>query len=364
MRPWLSVIVPTYNGERFLAQALASVAAQNDSEIEVVAVDDGSTDQTLAILRQWSRRLPMTIIERPHSGNWVESTAQGMAAASGRYIGWLHQDDTWSRRRSRDLRAVLERRPEASFLVHPCWYGNARGERIGYWRCALPRARRLLRFDEVARPLLVQCTIATCGTVFRAEAAREAGLPDPTLTYHADWDYWLRLARLGRTLYHPTPLATFRIHAGSQTIACAGTELGKHEADVRLAEARTVLRRHFQYFAALEEAAQVAAVAVLSAELNHALNSLVAGGQTDLMPLLRQAMRLGPLGCLRLLSDSRILERCFSRLQASAGLRPLVIEGLRRSLGRVNKRARSAVVLSGEGALPGPSASTAAVCSN
>jgi hypothetical protein len=329
MKPWLSVIMPTYNGERFLDQALASVAVQRDNGIEVAAVDDGSADTTMAILRRWSARLPMTIIERAHSGNWVESTAIGMAGARGKYLCWLHQDDVWCGRRLAKLRGALEKHPEAALVVHPCWYSNAVGERIGYWHCPLPRARRLLRFTEVANSLLVQCSIAACGTMFSAETARAAGMPDAKLAYHADWDYWLRLARLGRTLYHPTPLASFRIHAASQTVARAG------EADARLDEARTVLRRHLPYVAARDERDQVAAVAALSAELNHALNALLAGGHVDIRRLVSLAMTIGPVGCPRLLADSRILERCFSRLRASAGLRPLVIDGLSRSLVRL-----------------------------
>ena len=340
MRPWLSVIMPTYNGEAFLAEALASVAAQRLGGVEVIAVDDGSTDATLAILRQWSRRLPLIVIERPHSGNWVESTVRGMAAARGQYVSWLHQDDTWANERLAALGKLLEAHPRAALVVHPCWYTNAKGKRIGYWRCPLGAGRRLRRgpgrnatesvpYRQVAERLLVQCSIAACGTIFSAEAVEAVGPPDAALTYHADWDYWLRLARLGRTLYYPTPLASFRIHAASQTIARAD------EADGRLAEARAILRRHLPHFAACGgDAGRIEAVATVSAELNHALNSLVAGQAVELAQLMFKAISLGPAGWATLLRDSRIIERCLSRLQASAGLRPALLGGLRSSLRR------------------------------
>lgn len=89
MRPWLSVIMPTYNGAAFLGEALASVVAQQDRQIEVIAVDDGSTDGTLEILRRFSRRLRLTIMERSRTGNWVASTIAGMAFARGRYLCWF-----------------------------------------------------------------------------------------------------------------------------------------------------------------------------------------------------------------------------------------------------------------------------------
>lgn len=329
VRPWLSVIMPTYNGERFLNQALASVAVQRDPEIEIVAVDDGSADRTREILRSWSRRLRLEVIERLHSGDWVSSTAIGMAAARGEYLCWLHQDDAWRVGRAAALRARLAAHPDTAFIVHPCWYSSTRGERIGYWRCRLPPADRFLRYAEVAEPLLVQCSIATCGTLFAAEAARAVGPPDPALRYHADWDYWLRLSRLGRTLHHPTPLASFRIHAASQTIARAS------EANDRLGEARAILRRHLPCFAGCGgDAARIEAVAALSANLNHALNAIVAGQEFDAVRLLRDALALGPAGWTTLFRDSQITERCLSRLHPSVGLRPAVISGLHRWLAR------------------------------
>src|SRR3954466_5222777 len=62
--PWLSVIMPTYNGEMYLRSALESVLSQADDRIEILAVDDGSTDSTLRILESYRGRMPLTIFER------------------------------------------------------------------------------------------------------------------------------------------------------------------------------------------------------------------------------------------------------------------------------------------------------------
>ncbi len=72
--PWLSVITATYNGAAYLEAALGSLAAQGERDFEVVAVDDGSTDATLDILKAFSRKLPMRIVARAHTGNWVANT--------------------------------------------------------------------------------------------------------------------------------------------------------------------------------------------------------------------------------------------------------------------------------------------------
>jgi glycosyltransferase involved in cell wall biosynthesis len=314
-QPWLSVIMPTFNGAAFVSDALQSVARQHDGTIEVVAVDDGSTDATRAILSDYSRRLPVTVIERRHSGNWVESTALGMSAARGEYLCWLHQDDLWRPQRLAALRRLTSAFPDAAFIVHPSWYIDASGRRIGYWHCPLPRVRRPLGKLEVLERLLVQCFVATPATLFRADAATEVGAPDARLTYSADWDYWLRLAELGRTVYHPTPLACFRIHAASQTIASIG------EADERRAQESSVLERHLAEFESRHaEGRRVADVARFSVNLNHALACAVAGRNLAWRSLSADFARLGVFGWQRLLRDSRVIERCLSRTQA-LGLR-------------------------------------------
>lgn len=314
-RPWLSVIMPTFNGARFLGDALESVARQDDGTIEVIAVDDGSSDATLALLASFSTRLRMSIIERRHSGNWVESTGLGMAVAQGSYVCWLHQDDLWRPGRLTALRRLAACHPDAALIVHPSWYINQAGHRIGYWHCPLPRIRRPLHRLEVLERLLVQCFVATPATLFRAGAAREVGLPDARLKYSADWDYWLRLAKLGPTVYHPMALTCFRIHAGSQTIARLA------EADERLEQESSVLKRHLAGFESEHpEGALVARVARFSVALNHAMACTVLGRAVAWRPLAAEFARLGVCGWQRLFRDSRVIERCLSRAQAMAGL--------------------------------------------
>jgi hypothetical protein len=308
--------MPVYNGAPFIGQALDSVARQDDGTIEVIAVDDGSTDATRHILAAYARRLKMTVIEHRHSGNWVESTALGMAAARGDYLCWLHQDDVWRPRRLTRLRQRAAEHPDAALIVHPSWYIDASGRRIGYWHCPLPRVNRALSYTEVVQRLLVQCFIAAPATLFQANAVQQIGPPDTRLTYSADWDYWLRLARLGRTVYHPTPLSCFRIHAGSQTIARIS------EADERREQERSVVRRHLPDLEARHPAGQqVGRVAGFSVELNHALACALSGRAVEWRSLAADFMRLGVTGWHRLLRDSRVLERCLSRAQA-VGVRP------------------------------------------
>src|SRR5487761_1346258 len=122
-----------------------------------------------------------------------------MALAQADYLGFLHQDDAWLPGRLQLLRDLVARWPGAVLFVHPCWYMNAIGRRFGYWHCPLPRVARPLTAAEVLERLLVQCFIAAPAPIFRADAAHAVGRLDERLWYSADWDFWLKLARLGAT---------------------------------------------------------------------------------------------------------------------------------------------------------------------
>ena len=94
-QPWLSVVMPTYNGARYVQSALESVVAQEVGDFEFIAVDDGSTDGTLDLLRRYCDRLPMMVVERDHAGNWaaqherrhaIGKRALSLLASSGRRV--------------------------------------------------------------------------------------------------------------------------------------------------------------------------------------------------------------------------------------------------------------------------------------
>jgi hypothetical protein len=292
---------------------LESIVAQGDQAIEVLAVDDGSTDATLDILRDFAPRLPMQLIERKHGGNWVANVNLGLARARGKYVNLLHQDDEWLPRRLAVMRRLIVLWPGAALLLHPCWYVDPKGRRLGYWHCPLPRRDGPLPAALVVPRLLVQCSIGTPAALMRAEAVRRVGPLDEDLWYSADWDYWLRLASLGQTVYCPSPLAGFRIHSGSQTLTRQDLP-GEMER-----QQRVVLDRHLpRWEAAHPDGKLIARSARFSAEVNVALARFVARQSVDYRSLASQFLSLGPSGWQRYLRDSRIVERCLSRLNAGA----------------------------------------------
>jgi len=120
MSSLVSILVPVYNGARYLAPALTSCLEQSHRELEVVVVDDASTDGSLALAREFERRdARVRVLARGENGGISRALNDGLRAARGDYLTRLAQDDGFRPDAIAYLVAALERMPEAGLV-----YGN------------------------------------------------------------------------------------------------------------------------------------------------------------------------------------------------------------------------------------------------
>jgi glycosyltransferase involved in cell wall biosynthesis len=309
MTPWLSVILPVRNGEPYLTEALESIAIQDLEGVEVLAVEDGSTDSTVQILRSYASRIPLRILQPAGIRNYVQKLNVGTSEARGEYLTLLCHDDGWQPHRLRTLRPWVQGPRAPAFLIHSLWYVDARHRRLGPYQPPLPPDRDLPS-DFVVERLLVQNWVGGPATLFRRDLTLRVGSYDEDLWYSADWDLYLKIAALGSTRFISRALAFYRLHSQSMS------SLRSREATGFRQQHDRVLNRHVEAWSRTHPGScRIEPLARFSIEVNTTLAALAYRQKVSLGPLLLKGARLGPAGAFRYLRYSRLAERLGARLR-------------------------------------------------
>lgn len=216
MTPLASAIVPAYNAERFLAEALDSALAQSLQDSEIIVTDDGSTDATGAIADRYAAAHPQRVrVVHQANGGLVVARNSAVAVARGRYLALLDADDAWFPHHLEDSVAVLEK--EAGIgLVH------ARVESVDIEGRTLADSRHRpwpSSCDAFIEILLRRHTVGCCTAVFRRSVIEEVGTFDPAFNRLGceDRDLWLRIAKVAGLRYLNSFHARYRVLENSMS---------------------------------------------------------------------------------------------------------------------------------------------------
>jgi len=309
--PWLSVLIPTYNGEAYLPFTFDSILNQNDSDIECIVIDDGSTDATLSIIKTYQAKLPIKLLRMERKGNWVANTNHALSIATGEYACFLHQDDVWLNNRLSVIKHIIEQFPGAGLYIHATDFIDHTGKYLGRWRCPLPSVPKRIAPTTMTGKLLIQNFIPILAPVFRRDLALETGGLDETLWYTADWDFWLKLSSRSETMYSPKSLSGYRIQPSSQTFV-RSSFIEDFKGQLEKAFQNNLSRWDVPESKKIE----VSKIADFSIRANTALAGTYHGKNVDFVNLLISFILLGPFGWYRYLQNSRIWERAFARVKA------------------------------------------------
>ena len=205
--PTVSILTPAYNSAPFIAHTIESVIRQSFSGFELLVVDDGSTDETAAVVRSFMQRDPRIRMFTQANSGIAAARNSAIAHATGRFFALLDSDDLWLPGYLEEQLRILEQHPEIAVLSANAINlgGFADGEPL------LPvhdwsrlRTVSLLKLVQVEDSLSIL-------SVFRREVVDAIGGFDDTMKRSEDYDFWLRSAAAGfRIAVNPKPLGLYR----------------------------------------------------------------------------------------------------------------------------------------------------------
>ena len=206
-RPLISIIMPVYNGEKYIQDAIESVLAQTVKDFELIVVDDGSTDATLAILEAYADHL--IILRQQNSGH---AAARNAAAeiSRGQWIAMIDADDQWHPEKLAQQLALAG----DAHVIYTAAYNFEDSSRVDITTFADGNCHNGDVFDQ----LLLDNFITHSSILMKRDAFLQAGGYDESLKTTCDWDLWLRMSAVGCKFHGtPEPLTHYRWRATSNS---------------------------------------------------------------------------------------------------------------------------------------------------
>jgi len=206
----VSVIVPVYNRENLIGRTIDSILAQTYPDIEVIAINDGSTDGSLEVLKAYADSHPekVVIIDQQNTGQ-VQARNNGIKHARGEYIAFLDSDDTWEPHKLAKQLSLFK--GDIGLVYCGIHEVDPNGKVLHTVPC-----EQGLR-GNIYQQLLVKNRM-TGGTVVVSRIALESvGLFDESFLAAENWDLWIRIARLFHVEYVDEPLLNYLKHPGNMS---------------------------------------------------------------------------------------------------------------------------------------------------
>lgn len=207
----VSVIVPVYNRVEYVAETIESILAQTYESLELVLINDGSTDDSLAILKAYQQRFPdkIVVIDQTNQGQ-IAARNNGIKQASGHFIAFLDSDDLWYPEK---LALQIPLFQNANIGLVYCAIENidANGAVISTEMCDEKIT------DTIYEHLLVQNRMTGGSVVVTKTALDDVGLFDPAFKAAENWDLWLRVTQKYKAALVNKVLVKYRMHAGNMS---------------------------------------------------------------------------------------------------------------------------------------------------
>lgn len=213
----ISVVIPLYNAEKYIKEALISVLGQTVSPYEILVVDDGSTDESGAIAREvleGSGFQNFKIISSKNQGH-SKAANMGIQSATGDYIAFLDSDDLWLESKLERLGGEAKINPLAVLLYSRFHFIDEHSHKAPH----LDYKQAPIEGDPFSHLLRFGNTIygSNSGVLVKRSSLLEVGGYDETLKACEDWDLWIRLSKMGDFRFVSEDLVAIRVHGKNQS---------------------------------------------------------------------------------------------------------------------------------------------------
>ena len=218
--PRISVVIPCFNGERYVEAAIRSVLAQEWPGIEIIVVDDGSTDRSAALVQATFPRV--RVVQQLNQGV-AAARNKGIEQAKGDWIAFLDADDIWLDGKLKRQWEQLRANPDVrmNYTAWKVWQSEDPTPPAAFVKQLQSRAGDSQYWAGpsgwVYPALLLDCVVWTSTVLAHRSVFEEVGNFDSSMRVGEDYDFWLRASRVTQILRVPQPLALYRTHAASIT---------------------------------------------------------------------------------------------------------------------------------------------------
>ena len=209
-RPLIDVIIPAYNAQEYIIDAIDSVLSQTLKPNRIIVVDDGSTDNTSTIVNRIKKKNSLiTIITSTHK-NAASARNAGLAASSAPLVAFLDSDDIWEPNKLEKQIEVLNNLEDGVGVVYSSYCNiDEKGKILTNFIVQKPQHSGAI-FSEILKGACISGSAS--GVLIKKKYLDEAGWFDTNLVFAEDWDLWIRLAKVCKFSYSSESLVRIRIH--------------------------------------------------------------------------------------------------------------------------------------------------------
>jgi glycosyltransferase involved in cell wall biosynthesis len=237
----VSVVMPCYNVARYVDAAIESLRNQTYKNIEVIAVNDGSTDDTMERLKRQAEADARVRVFHRANGGPSAARNLGIRHVTGAFVCFLDGDDVYLPNKIERQVRFLDQHPGVDLVYSDFFFGDADLAPVDLTAPRVP-------YTDMVEAMAMRNWIGVHATLFRRTMMDAVGEFDESFRMAEDWDYWIRCAKVGAFGYLPGAMTIYRTHPGQ----------AHHNIDRMFEAGKRVLRKHFKSDPALYQRALAA----------------------------------------------------------------------------------------------------------